>query len=188
MTRIEKLTIAVTVVVLGIGSMALMWTNRQAGQPARDDGAVTTTPAQPVTTTRTEAPPVAPPRPAMPAPIPAAVAAPREDTSGGVAPQAAVAPVAQAAAPPSDGVQPTEDERAQRREQRNQAVRSLQAIEAQLATGNTDGVDEVLSNTGEQLDEPARGAVSAARVALENKDLTLARAEVMRAIAASPVR
>ena len=188
MARIEKMIIAVTVIVLGIGSMALMWTSRQVGTAPRDDGTVAATPERVTTRTTTNDVPVAAPRPANVAPIPAAMAAQQpqqvQDTSGGVATQQAVAPAAQVAQPPSDGVQPSEAER----EQRNAAVRSLQAIEAQLATGNTDGVDEVLSNTGEQLDEPARGAVSAARTALENKDLTMARAAVMRAIASSPVR
>lgn len=181
MTRFEKLIIGVTVVVLGIGSMALMWTSRQVGKPAVEENVV----SQPTVTTTRPSEPAPAPRPAniapAPAVIPVAQAAP-QDTSGGVAPQPVVAQAAQAApAPATDGVQPTESER----EQRNAAVRSLQAIEAQLATGNTDGVDEVLSNTGEQLDEPARSAVGAARAALENKDLTMARAEVIRAISAT---
>ncbi|MGV3623485.1 MAG: hypothetical protein ACO1OB_21885 [Archangium sp.] len=184
MTRFEKLIIGVTVVVLGIGSMALMWTSRQVGKPPvvveEKVVSVTTTPREPV-----RAPQPANVAPPPPAPIPVAQAAVQQDTSGGVAPQPAVAPSAQAAPPPAtDGVQPTADER----EQRNAAVRSLQAVEAQLATGNTDGVDEVLSKTGEQLDEPARSAVGAARTALENRDLTMARAAVIRAISATPTR
>lgn len=182
MTRIEKLIIVVTVVVLGIGSMALMWTSRQVGSvpPRAEEAAVVT---EPVVVKR-EAPMVAP-RPANVAPLPAAVAAQQQQQVQDTSAQQQVAPAAQvAAAPVSDVVQPTESER----EQRNEAVRSLQAAEAQLATGNTDGIDALLSNTGEQLDEPARSAVSAARTALENKDLTLARAEVIRAIASSSTR
>lgn len=187
MTRTEKLIIGVTVVVLGIGSMALMWTSRQVGAPVREETVV-----REIVSVPTSAP-VAAPRPSnLPPPpppmIPVAQAAPQQDTSGGVAPQPANVAAAQVAPVPTDGVQPSDQERTDQREQRNAAVRSLQAVEAQLATGNTDGVDEVLSNTGEQLDEPARGAVTAARRALENKDLTLARAEVIRAIAATPSR
>lgn len=181
MTRTEKWIIAITVVVLGVGSIALMWTSRQVGTTPTVSNEPVEVTAPAARTARSDDPPSrpAPPPPAAPPPAQRIIVEQQQPMMPAMPQQVEAQPVQHVAAAPAEPEQPS------RREERNEAVRSLQAVEAQLATGNTDGVDEALQTVSGQLDEPARSAVEAARTALENKDLTLTRDGVIRAIAAS---
>ncbi len=166
MTRAEKLTLVFGVTVLAIASAALLWTGSQAGRTPEVIERIVEVPVP--TPGRVEAAPPQPPPPVAP---PVTERAP-----------AAEAPEAPA---PREEAPQVEAEPPDLREQRNEAVRLLQTVESQLATGNIDGVDAILQTTGEALDEPARGMLAAAREALANNDLTLTRENVRRAIAAA---
>ena len=64
-----------------------------------------------------------------------------------------------------------------------QALDTLRRVEAMLAFGNSDGVDEELANASEALWGRRRLDVEAAREALSNEDLFLAREYLAAALA-----
>lgn len=182
MTRVEKLAIVATIALVTVALSAFLWTNQSVARAMRDGPTRAEEPASEAVEPPARA---APPPPAERVVSPPPPAAPPVDTTAQNQPEPT--PVIEAVAepaPPPPAVEPKPEVESQRAE----ALRSLHAVEAQLAAGNTDGVDAALEAASEALDEPARISLSSAREALENKDLTMARQYLADAIATTSRR
>lgn len=138
---------------------------------------------------------------ASPLPVPApraggaAVAAMQQGLVPTVAPAPAPAPLATAAvaAPPApapavaaEPATPETDRREvleeHRRAQTNGAVNALLAVQQQLTTGDTSGVDRALQSAAPAMNAVGQGALQQARQALANKDLASAAQLINQAV------
>lgn len=73
----------------------------------------------------------------------------------------------------------------QRREQRNAAVTALIAVQQQLGSGDTSGVDQALAAAAASMNALGQSALEQARTAIANKDLTRAALLISQAVATS---
>ncbi len=105
----------------------------------------------------------------------AATAAPAETPQ----PAAAPAPVEPAATPETDRRETLE---LQRREQRNGAVNALIAVQRQLGSGDTSGVDQALAAAAASMNAVGQRSIEQARAAIANKDLSTAAFLINQAV------
>ena len=105
----------------------------------------------------------------------AATAAPAETPQ----PAAAPAPVEPAATPETDRRETLE---LQRREQRNGAVNALIAVQRQLGSGDTSGVDQALAAAAASMYAVGQRSIEQARAAIANKDLSTAAFLINQAV------
>ncbi len=94
-------------------------------------------------------------------------------------PAAAPAPLEPAATPEIDRRVALE---LQRREQRNGAVNALIAVQRQLGSGDTSGVDQALAAAAASMNAVGQRSIEQARAAIANKDLTAAAFLINQAV------